>query len=90
MNNKNHAHNYRAPWRKGAALSCTVFDAEGGVVASIFARTQAEQARRLHLVKMAPAMRDTLQEAADAIKTATVGADLLARIEAILHEAEPV
>lgn len=92
---------FRAPWRKGHALSCTVFDAEGGVVASIFARTHDEQAKRLHLVKAAPAMLSALKRTVELLENGAEGAivdtvwhtdyetlrDLLA---SVIEEAEPV
>lgn len=59
----------RAPWAKGDSLSCTVFDVRREVVATIFARTAEEQAKRLHLVKAAPAMRDALQSMVEVIES---------------------
>lgn len=53
---------FRAPWRNGNGLSCSVFDAAGGIVATIYAVSRDEQQKRLHLVKHAPDLREALAD----------------------------
>lgn len=93
---RKHINPFRAPWRNGNGLSCSVFDAHGGLVATLYANTHDEQRKRLHLVRTAPALLDTLRQvitaARDVIEDTEARelAELLDRAETLLQEAEPV
>lgn len=66
---RKHLNPFRAPWRTGTGLSCSVFDVHGGMVATIYAHTHEEQRRRLHLVKAAPKMRAALSHVHEMLTT---------------------
>lgn len=89
---------FRAPWRTGNGLSCSVFDAAGGIVATIYATTLDEQRKRLQVVKVAPLLLDNLKTTSGMLQALLRGEQVephaiayrIDQIEAAIQEAEPV